>query len=282
MFPYAYSILGSSEDAKDAIQDVFAAYLSSPKEEIDNVKGYLIKSVINRSITIKHKKQKLSHQEIWLPEPIATEAADTSLHLGEIISYSLLILLEQLNPKERAVFILKEGFDYAHQEIAEALSTTVEHSRKLLSRAKSKLKPLQKPVQATSVTKDATTAGLLEKYIRAIRSRDTHTLEGLLTQDIVFYADGGTHIPVVKKICTGLSTVADLLVMVYHRFQTSYSLTFAEVNHQPALLYYQGATLRACQVLGISPVERKILQISTVLDPGKLKSIDPEIPSIPA
>ncbi len=48
----------------------------------------------------------------------------------------LLILMEKLNPKERAVFILKEGFGYAHEEIAEVLSATVENSRQLLSRAK--------------------------------------------------------------------------------------------------------------------------------------------------
>ena len=75
----------------------------------------------------------------WLPEPIATEEADKAVRLNDIAAYSLLILLEKLNPKERAVFILKEGFDYAHEEIADVLSTTVESSRQLLSRAKRKL-----------------------------------------------------------------------------------------------------------------------------------------------
>jgi len=47
LFPYAYNILGSSDDAKDAVQDVLLKYISAKKSDIENVKGYLIKGVIN-------------------------------------------------------------------------------------------------------------------------------------------------------------------------------------------------------------------------------------------
>jgi RNA polymerase sigma-70 factor (ECF subfamily) len=52
-----------------------------------------------------------------------------NLNLSEIVSYSLLILLEQLNAKERAVFILKEAFAYSYEEIGETLSISVELMR---------------------------------------------------------------------------------------------------------------------------------------------------------
>jgi len=107
LFPYAYNILGSSEDAKDAVQDVLYKYLASPKEGIENEKSYLIKGVINQSINIKNKKKKIVPGDVWLPEPIATEEADTNINLSDIVSYSLMVLMERLNPKERAVFILK-------------------------------------------------------------------------------------------------------------------------------------------------------------------------------
>ncbi|MCK7556574.1 hypothetical protein MKQ70_16740 [Chitinophaga sedimenti] len=104
LFPYAYNILGSAEDAKDAIQDVLGRYLSSDRAGIENEKAYLVKSVINQSINLKNKRKVLSTGEVWLPEPVATEQADSALHSKDIISYSMLVLLEQLNPKERAVF----------------------------------------------------------------------------------------------------------------------------------------------------------------------------------
>lgn len=273
LFPYAYNILGSSEDAKDAIQDVLSKYISSGRKDIENIKGYLVKGVIHQSINIKNKRKKISYgdEHVWLPEPIATEEADTNINLREIVSYSMLVLLEQLNPKERAVFILKEGFGYSHEEIAEVLSSTVVHSRKLLSRAKAKLNPSNQPFQSSN--SEALSEDFLEKYIQAIRGRDTKTLESLLSEDIAFFADGGEKLNVVKKTSTGIQEVSDLLIFIFHKFQVAYQPFFTTINHQPAILYYLGAELKACQVFEISPIEGKILRIDTVLDPEKLKNI---------
>ena len=105
LFPYAYNILGSSDDAKDAVQEVLLKYISSERKEVENVKGYLVKGVINQSINLKNRKKKIVSDKVWLPEPVATENADGNLQRDEIISYSMLVLLERLNPKERAVFM---------------------------------------------------------------------------------------------------------------------------------------------------------------------------------
>lgn len=271
LFPYAYNILGTAEDAKDAIQDVLYKFLAAGKEGIEDPKNYLIRSVINQSINIKNKRKKLQLGDMWLPEPVDTEEADTNINLSEIVSYSLLILLEQLNAKERAVFILKEAFAYSHEEIADTLAVTVDHSRKLLSRAKQKIDQVQTPV--TAPKKEAVTPAVLEKFMHAIRGRDTKTLENLLAEDIAFYADGGSTIKVFAKTCTGVQEVADLLIFVYHKYDTGLTVTTGEINHQPALLFYHGNELKICQVFGIEPESNKIFQVSNVLDPEKLKSI---------
>src|SRR3984957_9369549 len=183
LFPYAYNILGSVEDARDAVQDVLYKRLSGGQKEVDNEKAYLIKAVINQSINIKEKNKKIRYGDEWLPEPIATEETDKGIRLNDIAAYSLLILLEKLNPKERAVFILKEGFDYSHEDIAEVLSATVENSRQLLSRAKRKLeadKQIGPPEKAQQV--------LLVKFLEAVKDKDIHSLEQLLTEDIAYAA----------------------------------------------------------------------------------------------
>lgn len=277
LFPYAYNILGSAEDARDAIQDVLTKFYADAREGIENEKAYLVRSVINRAINKKTRSKRTVQAEVWLPEPVATETADAHMHLKDILSYSLLVLLEKLNAKERAVFILKESFDYDHDEIADILSITVENSRKLLSRAKTSL---FKPGEAREMTagkevreRNERTRILLNNYIDVIRGRDLEKLEHLLTEDIAFYADGGGKIHVVKKICTGASAVAELLSLVYDKYQQHATIRITEINHQPALLFYDGSRLVSCQVFDISPVDGRILQISSVVDPDKLKNI---------
>ena len=271
LFPYAYNILGIYQDAEDAVQDILSNYFSNQKEDIKNIKGYLVKSVINQSINIKNKRKKISYADVWLPEPIATEAADDNINLRDIASYSLLILLEKLNPKERAVFILKEAFGYSHHEIADVLSGSVEQSRKLLSRGKSKLNSSKS--NSKKLGSHMVPEGILYRYINAIRGRDTAMLEKLLSNDITFFADGGDKVQVAKKRCAGYSEVSELLFFVYEKFQASYKIYNAIINHQPALLYYSGTQLVICQIFDISQSNGKIERINSIVDPEKLKNI---------
>ena len=269
LFPYAYNILGSAEDARDVVQDVLSGYITTEREAVGDEKNYLIRSVINRAINATRRKKKVIGQsEVWLPEPVATDdAADRNLYLEDILSYSLLVLLEKLNATERAVFILKESFDYTHQEIAAVLSITEEHSRKLLSRARTKL---FKPTLATG-DRDTHAAALLERFMDAIQRRDAPQLESLLSEDIAYYADGGPNIKVLKKVCTGVADVADLLITAYHRFQTKFTFRITRVNHQPAFAFYYRDKLAVCQVLAVSE-DGKIVQVSTIVDPEKLRN----------
>jgi RNA polymerase sigma-70 factor (ECF subfamily) len=268
LFPYAYNILGSAEDARDAVQEVLIKHLTEPREGVMNEKAYLIKSVIHHSINQKQRQKRTLSEDSWLPEPVATESADAGLYLKDILSYSLLVLLERLNARERAVFILKESFDYSHEEIADILSFSVENSRKLLSRAREKL---FKPAAVSQL--DARTNTLLHDYIDAIRGRDLPRLEGMLAADIAFYADGGGKVPIVSKFCTGTGEVAALLVKTFFAFLSKTTIREAEVNHQPAFLYYNGDRLQACQVFDISPETGQIVRISAIIDPEKLKGL---------
>ena len=270
LFPYAYNILGSAEDARDAIQDVLANYYTSPRDGITNEKAYLVKSVINRAINKKQRRKLVPQPEEWLPEPVATESADANVYLKDILSYSLLVLLEKLNAKERAVFILRESFDYDHKEIADILSISEDNARKLLSRARTRL---FKPGGETprNPVHDAHTNALLQNYIDAIRNRNMPRLEALLTEDIAFYADGGSKINVVRKVCTGAAAVAELLTYVYHTYQSKSTIKPVIVNHQPAFLFYNKDHLVSCVVFDISGDH--ILRINSIVDPEKLKRL---------
>lgn len=271
LFPYAYNILGSVEDAQDAVQDVMSNYLIfRQSRKIDNVKGYLVRGVVNQSINLKNKKSKTTSQQISLPEPVSTENAETNTHLESIASYGMLILLDKLNVKERAVFMLKEAFNYSHQEIAEVLEGNEENSRKILSRAKQKLRQ-QAPV--SNKPKSVNLQSYIDKYVSAIRNRDVATLEQLFSQDIVLVADGGSEIQVVREFTEGRQAVIELLLLVFDRFLQSQSIQITEINHQPAILYFQQGKLHSCQIFLLNS-QGQICHISSVIDPVKLKQIN--------
>lgn len=267
LFPYAYNILGSVEDSKDTVQDILMKYLSIDKRHIENEIGFLIKSVINQSINVKKKKKPISTERIWLPEPISTEKADDHIIKEEILSYSMLILLEKLSAKERAVFILKESFDYSHKEIAETIGFTIENSRKLLSRAKNKLHT----ARHTSSKVYQQDSSQLRDYIEAMKSGDVVTLEKLLSKDILLAADGGDRVKVVRAVTTGITNVSELSLYVFRAFLSGLDMRISSINHQPAILYYQNKDLYNCQVFEME--QSKIRSIYSIVDPQKLKSL---------
>jgi RNA polymerase sigma factor (sigma-70 family) len=269
LFPYAYNILGSIDDANDVIQDVVVNYIESDRDDIRNELAYLVKSVINKSINLKTRNKKMVGQTTWLPEPIATENADKKINAQEIISYAMLVLLEYLNPKERAVFILKEIFDYSHQEIAEIFSVSIDNSKQLLSRAKNTLKEQDSNFNVSSTFSD----DFLSKYVDIIRNGDVKMLEEMLSEHITAKTDGGGKGKGFIELTSGIEKVALLLVKGFDLYLKKRRIEFKNLNHSPALLFYKGDKLLACQMLGIDSVTGKINNIYSIADPKKLKRL---------
>ncbi len=263
LFPYAYNILSSREDSEDVIQDVIIKSIQI--SNIENEIAYLIRAVINASINFKKRRDRVIPQHVWLPEPYVTNAGEEVVESKEILQYSMLVLLENLNVNERAVFILKEAFEYTHQEIAIALSISTESSRQLLSRARKKLKIKRfDAVQATTES-----ISYLEKYISIIRSGNVNALEGMLAQEVQVLADGGANVNVAAQRTTGVHAASELLLYVYNRYQKEFHIKTTEVNHQPALLFYSGDELINCQVFEMDS-SGKITRIFSIVDPVKL------------
>lgn len=280
LFPYAYNILGTVEDAKDIVQSVLLSMLNkgiSNFEQADNEhKNYLIKSVINAAVTLKEKQQRIVKDDApWLPEPVATgNQPGHELEMQDVLNYSLMVLMEKLNAKERAVFILSESFDYPHSEIAEVLNISVENSRKLLSRAK---QALFKPGEAKHAQPSNRDKEILQQLVEAIRARDTDKLQQLVASDILYYGDGGGKIPMAATYMAGAENVIALQILAYHKFLTKARIEYITINHQPALVTFVGKYLTGCQVFDLHPITGKVMQISVMLDPLKLKSLSKSI-----
>lgn len=268
LFPFAYNIVGSVEDAKDIVQDVIIKHYASDVSGIDNEMGYLVKSVINHAINTKKRNQKIVADRLWLPEPMATDRSDADINREEIISYSILVMLEKLSARERAVFILKEAFDYSHSEIGNVLDITTQNARKLLSRSKKKM--LAEEYQGTP-SNHIQPPTYLKKYIKAIKNGDVKSLEKMLSEEITLTADGGGQIKVVRELTEGRKLSLKILFYVFQTYQELQTIKMVEVNHQPALLFYDDETLTNCQVFELDENQSMVKKIYSVLDPDKLK-----------
>src|SRR6266498_3665536 len=123
----AYRMLGSAMEAEDIVQEAYLRYRATLPESIRTLKSYL--TTIVHHLCMDHLKSAQAQRETyvgpWLPEPIITgDGASRLSPLRQItdresISMAFLVLLESLSPLERAVFLLREVFDYEYTEIAQ-------------------------------------------------------------------------------------------------------------------------------------------------------------------
>src|SRR5215204_6969529 len=148
LFSIAYRMLGSAMDAEDVVQETFLRYRSTPPESIRSYKAFLT-TIITRLCMDQLQLARRTREVYvgpWLPEPILTaetpEAADPAkrVETQESISMAFMVLLEQLQPFERAVFLLRQVFEYEFAEIATMLDKSESACRRSFSRARQHLR----------------------------------------------------------------------------------------------------------------------------------------------
>jgi len=144
LFSIAYRMLGSAMDGEDMVQETYLRYQGTPPETIRSLKAYLTTIIIRLCVDQLHlaRRKRELYVGPWLPEPILTAATPASedpaerVEREESISLAFLVLLEELQPFERAVFLLREVFAYEFAEIATMLDKREAACRRSFSRAK--------------------------------------------------------------------------------------------------------------------------------------------------
>jgi len=147
----------------------------------------------------------------WLPEPVVTDPASdpaSALWAGESLSMAFLVLLERLNPVERAVFLLREVFDYEYAEVADALGRSEANCRQILRRAKERVRAARPRFTVSPRER----SDLLERFVRATTEGDVDGLMALLPSDAVLHTDGGGKAPALPNLIHGALNVARAIV----------------------------------------------------------------------
>ncbi|HEU5376927.1 MAG TPA: RNA polymerase sigma-70 factor [Ktedonobacteraceae bacterium] len=276
LFAIAYRMLGSAMDAEDMVQETYIRYLAAQPEAIYSLKAYLT-TILTRlcmdQLNLARRKREL-YIGPWLPEPIlTTETPETvdpekRVELEESISLAFLILLEQLQPFERAVFLLREVFEYEFAEIADMLGKSEAACRRSFSRAKPHLREHRPRFVASHQTQQQ----LLNSYVQAVQTGEMQTLMSLLSEDVTLWADGGGRIKqAALRPIRGRDAVARFSLGT-RRFWPEHSrIELAEVNAQVALVVRAGE--QVFSVLTLDVERGQIQTIRIIANPEKLARI---------
>jgi RNA polymerase sigma-70 factor (ECF subfamily) len=240
LFSIAYHMLGSVMDAEDCVQEAFLQwYVAEQEEPVEHPKAYLCTLVTRRCIDRLRsaQTQRETYVGLWLPEPLieTTDPSERS-ELNESLSLAFLLLLERLSPLERAVFLLRQVFDYDYAEIAAIVGKSAENCRQILHRARRHL-----PARPTlSPAPHAQQWQVFTQFFQAWINGDMEGLLQVLSDEIELHSDGGGKVRTARHPILGPDRVARYLLGLQQKVFPVIKIAIRPtlINGQPGLIGY--------------------------------------------
>lgn len=273
LFAIAYRMLGSVGDAEDVVQEAFLRYQREVARgaTVDSPRAFLTTVVTRLAIDELRsaRARRESYFGPWLPEPILTAGQPGAIERAErsdSLSLSFLVLLETLSPVERAVFLLREVFDYDYDEIAAIVEKTAVNCRQIFARARQRINERKPRFQATPEAQQE----LAERFFDAVENGRLPQLINFLAVDAAFYGDGGGKARGLPRPVHGSRNVGRLLASFLARYHAlSGRLQRAQVNGQPGALFFDSAG-RLVSVWALEIADGAIRTIRSIINPDKL------------
>jgi RNA polymerase sigma factor (sigma-70 family) len=269
-FPVVYRMVGSVAEAQDLIQEGLLRFQVAVQQgtEVENPHAFFT-SVTTR-LAIDHLRSARRKREVypgeWLPEPIigSDQSPDALEHveMAETLSMAFLVLLETLSPLERAVFLLRQVFDYEYAEIAGVVGKSETNCRQVFSRARRHVAERRPRFEPSRQARES----LAHRFLDVCKNGSVADLESLLAADVEFHGDGGGIASSVQHPVVGAAAVARLLHGIFTKAR---AYDEATVNGQPGFLTRtsDGALV---SVMALQLTDGKINALHTVINPDKL------------
>jgi RNA polymerase sigma-70 factor (TIGR02957 family) len=273
-FAIAYRMLGSVSEAEDVVQEAYLRLHRAEQagERIESPRAYL--STVVTRLAIDGLRSARARRETyvgeWLPEPLlADPEADPArqAEVADTLSLAFLVLLETLSPEQRAVFLLREVFDYPYDRIAEIVGKSEANVRQLAVRARRHVEEGRTRFDASREQREQ----LADRFFAAATEGDLPALEALLAEDVELHGDGGGKAPALARALFGRSRVARTLrnwAGAGSRLG-GWQVRRVDVNGQPgALLLDRRGHLFA--VMSVDVADGQIQGIRSIVNPDKL------------
>lgn len=281
LFSIAYRMLGSVSDAEDMVQETFLRWQQAPDAAMQSPKTYLTKIITHCCIDYLRsaRVQREKYVGSWLPEPLVsrsvTEPTSTAT-LADSLAFGFLIMLESLSPMERAVFLLREVFDYDYAEISKLVGKNEVNCRQIMRRSRQRLRARVSPQQlATHRPRfnisleqvEQVTHQFMETWING----DIEELLVLLAPDVTYQSDGGGKVPSALKSVRGSYKVARFLLNIRKQLPSDLTSQPTEINGHPGFINYVKGLPHSVIVFDIG--NGCIQNIYAIVNPDKLKSL---------
>jgi RNA polymerase sigma-70 factor (ECF subfamily) len=184
----------------------------------------------------------------------------------ETVSLAFLMLMERLTPVERAVFLLREVFQYEYAEVADLVDRTEANCRQLFARARRHLDAARPRFEVDQ----RRGAELTESFLTAIDAGDVAALERMLADDVVLYGDGGGKAPAITQPLHGATQVARFLIGLQRlSARIGVHLEPRSVNAAPGALAVD-ASGSCVGVLTVDVYDGRVLTVRSLINPDKL------------
>ena len=276
-FAVAYRMLGGVAEAEDIVQEAFLRWQKAKDAgaPVESPKAYL--TTITTRLAIDHfrsaRVRRESYVGTWLPEPAVEERepAVAAMEEKDSISMAFLLLLETLSPVERAVFLLREAFDFDYPEIAETVERSEENCRQIYSRAKRHVDARRPRFETSRAKRDQ----LAERFFEACQFGELDELVNTLAADVVFHGDGGGKATAVVQPVRGPDRVARLLRGLFQKGKLLGTRRRpVEVNAQPGAMVFDSGG-RLINVIALDIADERVQSIRSVVNPERLRHLGP-------
>lgn len=276
LFSVAYRLLGSAVDAEDAVQDAWLKWSAADRSRVADPKSYLARIVSNLAMdrlrSARHRRE--TYVGPWLPEPILT-SGDTADDVteAESVSMAMLVVLETLSPLERAVFVMKEVFDFDYAEIAEAIERSEAAVRQAAHRARGHVQARRPRFTADRGQQKV----LTERFLAAATGGDINALMQLLSPDVALWTDGGGKVRQAMRPVVGAARVAAWIAGVGSRpyegvEPADMAVELVEINGAPGLVFTGAGRIIATLTVALD-ADGRIVTIHNVANPDKLRAV---------
>ncbi|HVD57626.1 MAG TPA: RNA polymerase sigma-70 factor [Thermoleophilaceae bacterium] len=278
-FSVAYRMLGSVSEAEDVVQETLLRVHATLEEgeTIESPRAFAATVATRLSIDALRsaRRRRETYVGEWLPEPIVTGLDDDpALHaeLSDSLSLAFLVLLESLSPEQRAVFLLREVFDYGYGEIAEIVGKSEDNTRQLAVRARRHVEERRPRFDASREQREL----LADRFFAAAQEGELEALEALLAEDVELYGDGGGKVPALARVLRGRTRVARTLAAWARQQRKLQGVTVrrVDVNGQPGAVVLD-AEGRVFSVLALEIGDGRVQSVHSVVNPDKLGHLGP-------
>ncbi len=275
LFGMAYRMLGSVSDAEDVVQETFLSWHEANTTQVKSPDAYLSTLVTRRSIDrLRRLKVQREHYEgPWLPEPIVStlgQPHEASV-LADSLSIAFLIVLERLNPLERAVFLLYEVFDLNYVEISEIIEKSVINTRQIARRARESIAHDRTRFTATNTQHQEMT----RRFLQSIANSDVSDLVALLADDVTVWNDSGGKARAARFPIHGANHVARYCLGLAKKQSSALDSLPVSVNGQLGVLSSHSGFAHAILVLGVD--NGLITGVHVMMNPERFSGIVPEL-----